>query len=42
MRDAEGGGSLRALDVAISVLEGVKDGDGKKVVYEKELTADRS
>lgn len=36
MRGAEGGGSLRALEVARSVLEGVKDGEEKKAGEEKE------
>jgi len=36
VRAAEGGGSLRALEVARSVLEGVKDGEGKKAGEGKE------
>jgi hypothetical protein len=31
VRGNEGGGSLRALEVARSVLEGAKDGEGKKL-----------
>jgi hypothetical protein len=37
VRGAEGGGSLRALAVARSVLEGVKDGEGKKTGEDKEM-----
>ena len=34
---AEGGGSLRALAEARSLLEGVKDGQGKKAGEEKDV-----
>ena len=37
MRGAEGGGSLRALALARSLLEGVKDERGKKAGEEKEV-----
>lgn len=37
MRGAEGGGSLRALALARSLLEGVKDGKGKKADEGKDV-----
>jgi hypothetical protein len=42
VRGAEAGGSLMALEVARSVLEGVKDGEGKKLFEGKEAIEDGS